>query len=259
MKQNFKQITSLVVALFATMCVISSCSEEESMVDATREQKVQELIRVSRSLADKHEIAMCFTEQMIRGGVDTLTVEDLERAYEVYAANTVEFYVCTDSTLANANGLKLSRSSRMTEENGGILDPNVGGTLIGEYDLNWTPTNNNGSRLAMDYSGSLRVRIDWGFYVTQGAVTFFPSFTNPQHPVTYFDVFNYNLFADPNNNPVFESEGFFSICMDGARCDFAVWGYESVFTRLMKLTLYYSTSNSSGVFELSNNGVELRV
>lgn len=238
-----------------------SCSEEDSVVDVAREQKVQELLRVSRALADKHEIAMCFTEQMIRGGVDTLTTEDLERAYEVYAANTVEFYVCTDSAKANANGLKLSRTSRIVGEDIALL-PHHGGTLIGEYNLQWTPSNNVESRLAIDYSGLLRVRIDWGFYIMQGTATYYFTSSNNNAspiPVTYFDLLNHNIYLDSYNELVYETEASFSINMDGARCDFMVWGHESIYARVMRVTLCYYTSNSNGTFALSNDGIDVYV
>jgi hypothetical protein len=145
------------------LLLFQSCSEEESMIDAEREHKVQELLSISKALAKKHEIGLCFTERMIRGGIDTLTVEDLEQAYEVYAANTVEFYVCTDSVMANENGLKLSRSTRIMGEEV-LLRPEDGGSILGEFELRWTPND----RAPIDYSGVIRLRIDWGYYVMQG-------------------------------------------------------------------------------------------
>ncbi len=252
-----KQIALGFVALFATMCVFSSCSEEEEcMIDDVREQKVQELLRVSRALADEYEIGLCFTESMIRGGIDTLTVEDLRQAYEVYAANTVEIYVCKDSVNANENGLKLSRSSRILRETV-TLQPGDGGTIIEDYTLTWTPQTN---RLAVDYSGLLRMRIDWGYYFT-GCTPYFMPY-NAQaggvpvvtHPLTcsyYYDSFES---VGPIGNLVFEGECQFDLQMDGARCSFVVWAKETVYTRVMRLTLIGHTSNSPGSFTLSNDG-----
>ena len=256
MNKLSKQIALVFVALFATMCVISSCSEEECMIDAEREQKIQKLLSVSKALANKHEIGLCFTERMIRGGIDTLTVEDLEQAYEVYAANTVEFYVCTDSVKANENGLKLSRSSRMTRESA-ELEPDDGGTLLADYDLIWTPQNN---KAALDYSGLIKVRIDWGYYISaQGVVTYFPRQTQAGGVVIYYPIYP-SFYADPNNDLVFEANGEFEIHMDGARCDFVIWAKETVFTRLIKLTLCsYSSNYTNGTFTLSNNNTILHV
>ena len=149
------------------LLLFQSCSEEESMIDAEREHKVQELLSVSKALAKKHEIGLCFTERMIRGGIDTLTVEDLEQAYEVYAANTVEFYVCTDSVMANENGLKLSRSSQMARE---TLLQGEGNTILATYRLGWEDI----SRAKFYYDATLNLRVDWNDQGVVGTAVIFP-------------------------------------------------------------------------------------
>lgn len=264
-----KQIALVFVALFATVCVFSSCSEEESMIDAEREHKVQELLSVSKALAKKHEIGLCFTERMIRGGIDTLTVEDLEQAYEVYAANTVEFYVCTDSVMANENGLKLSRSTRIMGEEA-ILRPQDGGVLLGEYELCWTPNN----RAPIDYSGVVRLRIDWGYYVMQGTSDFLSHSSNINTSVVFFpldyviyyenlhdpdeDYSNDELNHIPNYDLVFETDGEFMLFMNEMRCDFVVWAKETVYTKMLKLTLRSHNAGLNGEFTLVNNGLIIR-
>ena len=260
-----KQIALVFVALFATVCVFSSCSEEESMIDAEREHKVQELLSVSKALAKKHEIGLCFTERMIRGGIDTLTVEDLEQAYEVYAANTVEFYVCTDSVMANENGLKLSRSSRIMGEEV-ELRPEDGGSILGEFELRWTPND----RAPIDYSGVIRLRIDWGYYVMQGISYFLPHSSNLNSSVVFFPldyVINFeNLYGPeddlnndsiyvPNAGKVFETDGEFLLLMEEMQCDFVVWAKETVYTRMLKLTLRSHNAGLKGEFTLDNNGI----
>lgn len=247
-----KQIALVFVALFATVCVFSSCSEEESMIDAEREHKVQELFSVSKALAKKHEIGLCFTERMIRGGIDTLTVEDLEQAYEVYAANTVEFYVCTDSVMANENGLKLSRSTRIMGEEV-ILQLEDGGSVQGEFQLIWTPNDN--LRAAINYSGLIQVRIDWGYYIDVIAYAHFaPNSYESQGAVALYGI-NHDLYYNPFNYIVFECQGRFTLYFDDMHCEFAVWAKETVYTqRLMRLTLLSSFTNGKGEFNLVNNG-----
>ena len=240
------------------------------MVDTAREQKVQELLRVSRALANKHEIGLCFNERMIRGGIDTLTVEDLEQAYEVFAANTVEISVCTDSVIANSNGLKLSRSSRMARE-AVELRPGQGGTLLAEYMLIWTHRNNRAA-VNYDYSGQLRMRIDWGYSINECVPYFIPNY--PQVggiPIVCFPL-NYTIYIDPlddngyynegeyyeNLNPflVFEGECEFEIQMaEGVGCHFVVWAKDCSSMRVMKLTLTDYDSNLLGDFTLSDNGI----
>ena len=267
-----KQIALVFVALFATVCVFSSCSEEESMIDAEREHKVQELLSVSKALAKKHEIGLCFTERMIRGGIDTLTVEDLEQAYEVFAANTVEISVCTDSVRANSNGLKLSRSTRVYREEVELW-PGEGGTLLANYQLIWTPRNN---RAAIDYGGELRMRIDWGYYYNECIPYFLPNGHQGTTPVTY--PLRYSVYLEPleeyddyyenededdhsenlNRRLVFEGESEFQLIMaDGIHCEFVVWAKETVYTRIMRLTLIGYSSNLQGDFSLTDNGSDV--
>ena len=266
MNKFLKQIDFVFVALFATTCIFSSCSEEESMVDTAREQKVQELLRVSRALANKHEIGLCFNERMIRGGIDTLTVEDLEQAYEVFAANTVEISVCTDSVRANSNGLKLSRSTRVYREEVDLW-PGEGGTLLANYQLIWTPRNN---RAAIDYGGELRMRIDWGYYYNECIPYFLPNGHQGTTPVTYplrYSVYlellnGESIYDDSINNQnrrlVFEGESEFQLIMaDGIHCEFVVWAKETVYTRVMRLTLIGYSSNLQGDFSLTDNGSDV--
>ena len=244
-----KQIALVFVALFATVCVFSSCSEEEFMIDAEREHKVQELLRVSRSLADQHEIAMCFTEQMIRGGIDTLTVEDLEQAYEVYAANTVDFYLCTDSVKANENGLKLSRSSRMAREV--ILLPGEGGTFIRSYTLTWWPfPYSPGS----NYDASMNVRVDWNSEGISGVVTLYPSCDKYYDVLHFIDYFtNTSLIMDEYGDLKFSTETFFQLHYGLMYCDFALWVEEGPFYQHVRLTLQSYSGGLGGTLQLSND------
>lgn len=252
MKQNFKQFAFLVVAFVATIGVFSSCSEEESMVDATREQKVQELIRVSRSLADKHEIAMCFTEQMIRGGVDTLTVKDLERAYEVYAANTVEIYVCTDSTQVNTNGLKLSRSSRMVRET--TLMPGEGNTILATYSLTWNPYRYKNQYERCKYNANLNIRIDWNHTGVSGVAVLFPKFFN--ETICYMNSFQNTIIErEQYGNIRFSTSTFFNILYDMMYCTFALWVEQDNYTQRVRLTLDNYNYGLEGVLELSNDNM----
>ncbi len=229
-----------------------SCSEEDSVVDVAREQKVQELLRVSRALADKHEIAMCFTEQMIRGGVDTLTTEDLERAYEVYAANTVEFYVCTDSTLANANGLKLSRSSRMARET--TLVPGEGGTILATYNLGWVST----TRAGYVYDAIMNLRVDWNYQGVSGVVSLFPEDNKLSNTMLFLNLFD-NVVVQRSDwgELMFSAEKDFRIYYGDMSCYFMMYVEQYSFTQRIKLTMLDYYTNISGHLYLSNDDLLL--
>ncbi|MBQ2122885.1 MAG: hypothetical protein II200_02695 [Bacteroidaceae bacterium] len=248
MNKLSKQIALVFVALFATMCVISSCSEEECMIDAEREQKVQKLLRVSRSLANQHEIAMCFTEQMIRGGIDTLTVEDLEQAYEVYAANTVEFYVCTDSVKANENGLKLSRSSRMTRET--VLLPGEGSTIIAPYNLYWHADYG----LINRYEANLLIRVDWNDQGVSGVVNL-----NSQRygsTIEFLNLFNNIVIErDSEGELFFSAEKDFRIYYGSMFCYFMMWVEQHSFSQRMKVTMIDFNADLGGSLYLSNDNI----
>ena len=241
-----KQIALGFVALFATLCVISSCSEEEEcMIDVAREQKVQELLKVSRLLADQHEIAMCFTEQMIRGGIDTLTVEDLEQAYEVYAANTVEFYVCTDSVKANENGLKLSRSSRMARE---TLLPGEGNTILASYELYWESYVGEYGR----YDATLNVRIDWNNTGVSGVAVLFPrNFSEQRYFINSF--VNTQIVRDKYGNLSFSTETSFSFTYECMYCYFNLWAEQNNYSQRVRLTIDNYNPSLRGALHMLNN------
>jgi hypothetical protein len=209
------------------------------------------LIRVSRSLADKHEIAMCFTEQMIRGGVDTLTTEDLERAYEVYAANTVEFYVCTDSTQANANGLKLNRSSRMARET--VLMPGEGSTILAYYTLNWYPYYGT---IYDKYGADIRIRVDWNYQGVSGVVNLYPYHVNFSPQMIYLNQFRDVVIERNNNGELeFSAESDFNVLYGNMNCYFMMWVKQQSFTQQIKLTMTEYITTAEGVLYLSNDNV----
>lgn len=242
-----KQIALVFVALFATVCVFSSCSEEESMIDAEREHKVQELLSVSKALAKKHEIGLCFTERMIRGGIDTLTVEDLEQAYEVYAANTVEFYVCTDSVMANENGLKLNSSSRMARE---TLLPGEGNTILASYELYWESYVGYHGR----YNATLNIRIDWNDTGVSGVAVLYPTHYNEQR--TFMDsFFNTQIIRDNYGYLNFSTETNFSFTYDCMYCHFYLWAEQNNYRQRVRLTLDSYNPSLSGALLLVNNNI----
>lgn len=242
-----KQIALVFVALFATVCVFSSCSEEESMIDAEREHKVQELLSVSKALAKKHEIGLCFTERMIRGGIDTLTVEDLEQAYEVYAANTVEFYVCTDSVMANENGLKLNRSSQMARE---TLLPGEGNTILATYRLGWEDV----SRAKFYYDATLNLRVDWNDQGVVGTAVIFPDDFKIPSSVQYIHTFHNIVFdRDDFGDLIFSADTSFDIMYQDMYCYFVMYVEQHSFTQRMKLTMLNYNYNLSGTLTLEYN------
>ena len=248
MNKLSKQIALVFVALFATMCVISSCSEEECMIDAEREQKVQKLLSVSKALANKHEIGLCFTERMIRGGIDTLTVEDLEQAYEVYAANTVEFYVCTDSVKANENGLKLSRSSRMTRES--VLLPGEGNTILATYRLTWQEKN----RANFYYDATLNLRVDWNDQGVTGTVVVFPDDSKISSTVQFIHTFHDIIIErDDFGELRFSANTDFNLMYHNMYCFFVMYVEQHSFSQRMKLTMLNHHCDLLGTLTLEND------
>ena len=61
-----------------------------------------------------------------------------------------------------------------------------------------------------------------------------------------------------NRRLVFEGESEFQLIMaDGIHCEFVVWAKETVYTRVMRLTLIGYSSNLQGDFSLTDNGSDV--